>query len=261
MRIILSASGRLTLAATCAFAAASLFGARGAQAQVSVYPAVVSVSGAAPAAQSVTVQNAGTDEAQFRVRLMDYEQSPNGQHRFQASGAGPGTCGAGLRSSVDVLTLRGGESATVQLRFDEQDRSCWGVLLIERVSAGKGGFRVGQQVGVKVFRVASAAVLDGVVSDVRLRTEQGLPVLSFRFRNTGNAPLQATGEMELRDLAGVVVARAPIAFFSVLPGMERLIEVPLETPLAKGRYVAVPIVDFGAAHLAAGQGVIELSSR
>ena len=37
----------------------------------------------------------------------------------------------------------------------------------------------------------------------------------------------------------------PVESFSVLPGHERMVEIPLEADLAPGRYLAIPVLEYG----------------
>lgn len=78
--------------------------------------------------------------------------------------------------------------------------------------------------------------------------------VAFAFRNPGDWPLRPSGAVEIRDAGGAVVATAPVPAFSVLPEHERRLRVslPLESA-APGRYLAVPILDFGADYLAGAQ--------
>lgn len=82
--------------------------------------------------------------------------------------------------------------------------------------------------------------------------------VSFVFRNAGEMPIRTDGYVELRTLAGRVVGRTRFDYFSVLPGHDRDGTVRVRARLAPGRYLAVPVLDFGADYLAGGQAVFDV---
>jgi len=78
--------------------------------------------------------------------------------------------------------------------------------------------------------------------------------VGFVVRNLGEWPLRPRGVVEIRDATGRPVTERPIDAFSVLPDREREISVAVAgTDLPPGRYLAVPILDWGGEYLAGTQ--------
>ncbi len=99
---------------------------------------------------------------------------------------------------------------------------------------------------------ASLARDGGVVAVTA--TQADSLAIEVLFRNTGSAPLELHGTIEIRDGAGAAVASTPVGPLGVLPAHDRRFTTMLP-PLPAGDYLAVPILDFGADWLAGGQAL------
>lgn len=229
-----------------------------AHAQISASPVIVTLVGEQVSAHGedlVRVTNEGSRPLNIELRLADFTQREDLSHEFFGFGTHQRSCENRLSISPRAMVLAAGETRAVQLRMQGGPVACWAVLLVEPQPEAAERISVRGQIGVKIYgvprtdggegRIASAEVLDGTT---RLR---------IRFENTGELPLRPQGTVEVRTFDGEVVAEVAIPPFSALPEQGRVLEIdlPIRGP---GDYVAVPMLDFGAAYLSAAQAVFSI---
>lgn len=81
------------------------------------------------------------------------------------------------------------------------------------------------------------------------------------FHNTCDILLKPQGFLEIRDLDGETITRTDIPpRFYVIPGRERWLEVPIETRLRNGEYLALAVLDYGGESLVAGEAHFSVQS-
>jgi len=130
--------------------------------------------------------------------------------------------------------------------------SYWGVLLFETAppDAVKGG-RVGARTAARLGTVIYASferggVLDGKVGDVTARYAAGKVAFQADFANLGTLVTSVRGRFELKDQrSGGIVAKAPLAPVTVIPGITREIAAEWRGKLPPGDYVPCLYVDYG----------------
>jgi hypothetical protein len=83
--------------------------------------------------------------------------------------------------------------------------------------------------------------------------------LVIDFRNSGQVHLLASGRIEIRRIDNSVAAEIPVHEFPTLPGALRKLVLDIPPSIAAGRYIALALIDFHGAEIAAGQ--LELSLR
>ncbi len=234
--------------------------ARPARAELAVSPVIVHLAaGDGGAGTVITVRNEGTGQGQIRFYLGDYEQNEKGEFKFLPLGQGANTCGGKLTAFPDGAVLGPGERQEIQVRLAAGAGGCWGMLFVESQPQGRGMFRVVERVGVKLMNAPPGATAAGNVASVAVNRQRG-DTLSVRalFRNTGQAPLDLRGRVEIRDFNGRVLAQNDFGPLGSLPGRARMVNVNLVARLPRGDYVAVPIVDFGGDYLAGGQATFRV---
>lgn len=229
-----------------------------AHAQISASPVIVTIVGEQAGTLGedlVRVRNEGSHPLNIELQLADFTQREDLSHEFFGFGTQQRSCASRLSISPRAMVLQPDETRAVQLRMQGGETSCWAVLLVEPRTDTSNGISARGQIGVKIYgvprteggqgRIASAEVLDGTT---RLRV---------RFENTGELPLRPQGTIEVRTFDGETVAEMEIAPFSALPEQARVLEfdLPIGEP---GDYVAVPMLDFGAAYLSAAQAVFSV---
>lgn len=233
-----------------------------ARAQFSAQPVILNMAPADSAATAtVSVRNDGTREQQFRFHTADFDQTDDGDHSFLPLGEHAATCKGRVRVFPDGATLRPGERQEVRVHMEPGAKICWGVLFVETVSRdpSAGGINISQQIAVKVYGIPPRSAVEGEITGVTATPAAGALKVALDFRNSGGGPVRPAGTLEIRTLTGEVVKSIQVEAFSVLPGRTRrvVLEVP-SASLGRGRYVAVPILDFGADYLAGGQAAFQV---
>lgn len=233
---------------------ATMAATRPAQGQFSALPGVVRLSAADTAQMTlVQIRNEGETTMQFRLYMGDYDQAENGDYTFIEYGNGPASCSGRMSFFPDNVVLQPGERQEVQVRM-EPGTVCWSLLFIESSAGGEGQVQVAQRIGVRVLNVPPVLTHEGEVLEVAAEPGDSVTV-DFAFKNSGTAPVELRGAIEIRDLNGAVLATAEVGPLGVLPGHIRRVNAVIGHDLTPGRYLAVPILDFGGEYLAGGQAL------
>jgi len=231
-----------------------------ASAQYSVNPVIVQLAaGDTAETRTVAVRNEGTRPLQLRLYAADFEQAPEGRHTYLPWGEHERSCRDRLRVTPDIVSVPPGQSRPVTLRMDtaSSDPVCWSVVFVESPSRTQEGVFVNLRIGVKVYGLAGSPSLDAELAEASVQTEEA-PALSFAFQNNVDWPLRPEGEVEIRRFDGGLVHTLPLEAFSVLPHHTRRLTIELPSPLEAGRYLAVPILDYGGKYLAGSQVAFRL---
>src|SRR5690606_41700728 len=120
-----------------------------------------------------------------------------------------------------------------------------------------GGLSAAQRLGVTVFAGnGRPATPNAEITAVEARPARGGIAVAFEFRNSAPSAVHPSGSVQLRTATGESIAEVAVEPFSVLPGRTRRIEAFIPAAPPAGRYVVVPVLDFGGDYLAGGQGLL-----
>ena len=227
-----------------------------AQAQFSVSPVIVQIPATETDPVQLEVRNEGENSLQFRAYSLDFDMSDDGEHTYWEPGSRAESCSERLRIAPDAFTVPAGQTAAiaVSLAPGPADSTCWSMVLVETSGSSEGSILVNQRIGVKLYGLSGEWDVSGeVVNGSVTRDSEQLDV-RFTVRNAGAWPLRPDGVVEIRDVQGTLVASSSIEAFSVLPERERTVHVAVsDAELKPGRYLALPILDFGAEFLSGTQ--------
>lgn len=232
-----------------------------AAAQFSAQPVILELRTAdTVSVATFAVRNEGDDPMQLQIYAGDFDQPAGGGHEFLEAGTHPRSCVDRLQFYPDNLQLEATESGEVRVLMAPGDSTCWSMVFVQSASRGQTGMQIAQRIGIKVYGFSGRAVPEAEIRSVTVEVDSttGALMALIDFDNTGEGPLRPQGEVEIRTGAGEVVAVVAVAPFSVLPGRSRRAIVPLEVELAPGRYLAIPILDFGGDYLVGGQASFEV---
>ena len=155
-------------------------------------------------------------------------------------------------------------------------KECWDIVFVQDLPQKRALTRSGLQyvfrTGVKVYvgpgnLTRDAAVtgmsLENVVASARAATKRDtLPQprqrLVIEFRNRGQVHLRASGRVEVRRLDNSVAAEIVVHEFPTLRGALRKLVLDVPPSIAPGRYIALALIDFHGAEIAAGQLELDL---
>jgi P pilus assembly chaperone PapD len=214
------------------------------------------------AVQSFNVSNEGDQVVEATLYLNDWDRDESGENRFVASGQLRQSCGRYLRVFPQSLRLRPHTYQAVRVALEGADsvrQVCWSVLFIESSAPQRVQGRAITYVtrlGVKIYVVPPNLAKDGEIENVAVRDSTGRRVL-VSFHNTGDVPLWPHGSVEFRRLDASVAASVLIDEFPVLPGSMRRLAIPIPR-LARGRYIALALIDYGGQDIAGGQAQLEI---
>lgn len=221
--------------------------------------------------QSVTevirVSNSATGETHFKAYTMDWILSQKGEFIPIPSGSGDRSASPWITINPREFDIAPGGTQELRLGIKVPRDAAGGyrsVVFVEsapsRISGTFGAAVVGR-VGVVVYiTVAGTAVRSGNITDLSAEFdgEKGILSGNIGFENTGNVHLRLAGSVEIRDTAGMTVAKVDIPGTVSLPGTYR--EVPFEWhgKLGAGHYIVLAILDYGGEAQVAGQTMLEV---
>jgi P pilus assembly chaperone PapD len=228
---------------------------------------------------SFVVRNAGKNPAQAIITREDWDRAENGENRFVPSGTTPNTCGALMSAFPTAFRIEAGASQVIRLAVESAPnlaKECWDIVFVQELAQKRRLSRTGLQyifrTGVKVYVVPAGLKRDASITNMTVEsggsrlaagTKAASPPvkqrIAIRFSNSGQVHLTGKGRIEFRRMDNSVAAQIPIAEFPTLPGAVRRIELNVPPTIPAGSYIALALIDFGGAEIAAGQ--LELTLR
>jgi P pilus assembly chaperone PapD len=268
-----------SLVVVCAFTVSHAARA-GAQLTVDKLEMTVTPSATGRVMASFVVRNPANLAAQVTVTREDWDRAENGENRFVPSGSTGFSCATVMNVFPTAFRIEPGAEQTVRIAVDAAPsmvKECWDIIFVQdlpqRATPTRSGLQYTLRTGVKVYVVPSALKRDAAISDMTMESTVDKPAspqhsgstrdakqqIAIRFNNLGGVHLLAKGRIEFRRLDNSIAMEVPIAEFPMLPGALRRLALELPPTLARGSYIALALIDFGGAEIAAGQ--IELSVR
>ncbi len=220
------------------------------------------------------VTNDGDKPVQATLTVEDWDRAENGNNRFFPVGTIPQSCKSMLRIFPMSMRLEPHQSQGVRVAVTDADSlatECWSVVFVETTEphtmAGRQVMYV-LRTGVKVYVTPPGLSREGSVEAMEVQPHVAAPGasapdtvrrdLALTFVNSGTMHLATRGSVEIRRPDNSVAGKAVVAEFPVLPGARRRLMTPLPN-LPPGRYVALVLLDYGGAEIAAAQ--IEFEER
>ena len=213
----------------------------------------------------IGVRNSGAEAIQAVLRLEDWDRTSDGTNRWFEYGSQPGSCGKALSIFPMSTRLEAGASQNIRLTLDSLaaiPQECWGAVVVEN---RRPGVASGQQVeyvlrtAVKVYVLPNGLTRDGAIAAMHLVDDAAdahgpaaAPQFELEFRNTGGEHVTARGTLEFRRADNSVAARVALPDVYALPGARHTVRVAVPS-LPRGRYVALAMLDYGGAEIAAAQ--------
>jgi P pilus assembly chaperone PapD len=229
---------------------------------------------------SFVVHNASKLPVQGIVTREDWDRAENGENRFVPSGSTRNTCGALMNVFPTAFRIEPGADQIIRLAVEKAPnlpKECWDIVFVQELAQKRTLTRSGLQyifrTGVKVYVVPTGLKRDASITGMtvenigsRLASLTTVPVsqparqrIAIQFSNSGQVHLAAKGRIEFRRLDNSIAMQIPIAEFPTLPGAVRRLELDVPPTIPAGSYIALALIDFGGADIAAGQ--LELSLR
>lgn len=222
--------------------------------QFSVSPVILPIPHSTESTEAtVMVRNNGTSPLQLRIFAADFDQAADGSHTTSAAGTHANSCAGRLEIVPDGLSVPAGVTQPVMFRLRpgvDPDSTCWSLVFIEKPPPEGTGPRAALRIGVKVYGLSarggeSAEIAAASVVDTEGTNDAVGRELEFTISNPDQWPVLASGTVEIRDFEGSPHGTVAVEAFSVLPEHERTLRVPLEAELEPGRYLAIPVLEYG----------------
>lgn len=227
-----------------------------ASAQYSVSPVILPVTASVEDQELTTlVHNSGDVVLDLRVFAEDYEQSPDGSYVNAAYGEHPHSCADRLEVRPAAFRVGPGESQPVTLRMKgaQDPEACWSLVYVENPAPPAGTLRVSSRIGIKVYGLTRDGAYRADIRAAAVEAAGEDRVLRFTVASSEDWPVIARGRVQVRDLSGASFGEVPVSSFSVLPGHERDVTVTLPPDLKPGRYLAIPVLEYGDAGFSGAQ--------
>jgi len=217
-----------------------------------VSPVILPISYTTESSEAtVMVRNNGSEAMQLRVFVADFDQRLDGGHETFPAGTHERSCAGRLEIVPDALSVPAGvtQPVTVRMRPGTQpDSTCWSLVFIEKPPPEGSGYRAGLRIGVKVYGLSATGSETAEITAASVAATAGSPAsltLRFTVDNPDSWPILARGTVEVRDFGGRSRGTVEVESFSVLPEHERTVQVPFEADLSPGRYLAIPVLEYG----------------
>jgi P pilus assembly chaperone PapD len=235
---------------------------------------VVTPSAAARVVSTFLVHNDGDSAVQAIITREDWDRTLSGENRFAPSGSTSTSCGESVSFSPESFRIEPRAERVVRVAVEKTSgpaRECRDILFVQEFGRKRTLAATGLQytfrTGVKIYVDPSGLTRDAEVTsmsagNVGADTEKNrvtsgssdtVKRLTIEFHNTGSIHLLSHGSVEIRRLDNSVAAQIQIPPFPTLPGATRLLSVDIPASLANGNYVALAMLDFGGAEIAAGE--------
>jgi len=231
-----------------------------AAAQYSVSPVILPIPHTADVAEAtVMVRNNGDAPLQLRVFAADFDQRLDGSHETFPSGSQEHSCADRLEIVPDGLSVPPGVTQPVTVRLapgPDPDATCWSLVFVEKPPPEGPGPRAGLRIGVKVYGLSETASEQAAIVEASVTGSEpgsGGRALEFLVRNPDRWPILARGTVEVRDFEGTAMGAVPVEAFSVLPEHDRTVRIPIDAELQPGRYLAIPVLEYGKEGLIGAQ--------
>jgi hypothetical protein len=227
--------------------------------QFSVSPVILPIPASAETVEAtVAVRNSGHAPLRLRLFTEDFDQSLDGSHVTFPAGEHGRSCARRMQVFPELLTVPPGVSQPVSIRMapgSPPEGTCWSMVFIESPPPEGSGLRAGLRIGVKVYGLVEGGRGHGdiVGASVAQPSAPEDRTLVFTVTNAETWPIVARGSVEIRDLAGSSYAIVRVEPLSVLPGHDREVSIPIPGRLDPGRYLAIPVLEFGGEDLMGAQ--------
>ncbi len=213
----------------------------------------------------IEVENTSKDPITVKIYKKDFKMEPNGQEVELEPGILQRGCAEWLTiSPMGLIDITPGEKILLKATLTvprEASGTYWSKVFVEQSSKPKpikesqGGvnmaifIRQRWEIRVHEFTPGIQEKSGDIVDmNVSLPIEESPLSLTLDFENFGDTLLRCQGNLEIRNEDGEKIVSLPLPdnspYFSVYPGVTRQFSKEIKTPLAKGEYIALAIIDY-----------------
>lgn len=209
---------------------------------------------------SFIVRNNDAQQVAVRIRLVDWEDTPDGRTLLSPANSLSRSCASWVQYAPRSFDLLPGQEQEVHVTITATTYASgtyWAAFLVdtpENSTVAANGIRATAQFLIKLYQTSLPAATSGKIVDVKVAGLSPLGI-ALTFVNTGETLMQhVRATATLQDRAGHKLGQISSDPFSVLP--DHSIDITLTTSIdmqIPGIYLVTGIVDFGADFVVAGQ--------
>lgn len=214
----------------------------------------------------LTVENNEGSDIRVRVRLIDWDDTPDGRTLLFSPDTIERSCSSWIEYAPQAFNLRPGQKQEVHVTIRVPSSAVgtyWAALLVDKPAQPdappEGGIRAKTQFLIKIYQTSLPASTTGKIASVVVRGLDPLWV-TLQFANTGETLMEdVSATATLQDRTGQTLGELSSDPFSVLPG--HTVDVALASSLymqVPGVYLVTAVADYGADYLVAGQVALRI---
>lgn len=218
------------------------------------------------AQKTIKVTNDTDKTNKFKVSVNDFDMNEQGRSTFVPSGEGKYGLSKWMSISPTFFELKPGEvqeiTISVQIpNSEEGQKAAWSAVMIEQAEEKKvldpgnnGGNTIAFGItptfafGVWVYQNPPNVTVNKVeITDYQHFVKDGKESLIIKAENKGTGISFCTSYIELTNLNTGEQRKLLVKKFTILPEYFREFKFELPADLAKGKYSAVAVLDYGSA--------------
>lgn len=211
--------------------------------------------------QTFTISNSIAQNKVIRIRLIDWDDTPDGRTLFSPPGELDRSCASWIEYSPETVELAPGKQQVISVKMCVPSVAVgtyWAAFLVDspaqRTNESEQGIRARTQFLIKIYQTSLPATKTGRIDDVQVAGLNPLAVI-VEFSNTGQILMQEVqATATLQDQSGQTLGHFSVDPFSVLPGRTRKIVIGssfyMQVP---GTYLITAIMDYNEEYIVAGQ--------
>jgi len=234
------------------------------------------VAPGADSTQTIYVRNRGEESIALKVYTGDFWIEPDGKESFLEAGKLERSCAKKMEVFPEELELAPNQSLPIRFKITmpaDASGSYWGMVFVEQTTkpsiktAKKGQQQFSiisfQRIGIRVFEdTPNSKPGGGLINQVEVAWDIKSEAykVSLKFENQGEVLLKCKGTVEVKDDQGQSLKSTELEQFNCYPKSSRIAEGYITAGLAKGKYTALAVIDYGAESLVAGESVFEVAN-
>jgi hypothetical protein len=216
----------------------------------------------------INLSNNGAKSVRIRVLVEEWTLDAAGTPDFLKPARRPYSCASWIK--VNPVDFRIDPKQTREIRYSLTcpqgipDGGYRAAIVFETVADVKPGEPVkkvliqGRLAVILYEKVGNPVVSGRIVSVKTVSRPEGMAGL-IELANEGAAYFRTKGTVTVKDAAGVIAFETAFPDVPVLQNVRRVVEVPLASPLKKGTYSLLAVLDIGLKELVGGQTTFTLS--
>jgi PKD repeat protein len=213
------------------------------------------------ARQRFTIRNNTAENKAIRIRLIDWDDTPDGRTLLSPPGESARSCASWIKYAPETVDLAPGKEQEISVMMSVPSHAVgtyWAAFLVDSPAQttleSEQGIRARTQFLIKIYQTALPAKTMGKIVAVDVGGLNPLGVM-LEFSNAGETLMKEVhATATLQDRSGQTLGSFSAEPFSVLPG--RSTRVLLRSSMYMqviGIYLITAIVDFGEDYLVAGK--------